>query len=203
MSSGLPTFGHRGVGFQFGRTASTRVSSTPPPHSPIQSAGSAGSGLPYGSVSAVTDPQRRGRERERDRERLLSGRPLLMRLDKMGPQETADWNEWMDNTTNRIETLERQQRSHGQTLGSTIGDITSIKNTAKPVFEDIPMYKEYVEKRFANTQDIVVNQFTNIDGRFDVVQGNFDVFDNKIKSCEAGLTAIASLATEVQAQFVN
>ena len=83
-----------------------------------------GPGIPYGSVSAVTDPQRRGRERDRDRERLLSGRPLLMRLDKMGPQETADWNEWMDNTTNRIETLERQQRAHGQTLGSTIGDIT-------------------------------------------------------------------------------
>lgn len=35
MSSGLPTVGHRGVGFQFGRTASTRVSSTPPPHNPI------------------------------------------------------------------------------------------------------------------------------------------------------------------------
>ena len=91
-SSGLPTFGHRGVGFQFGRTSHMRVSSTPPPMSPTRATGP---GIPYGSVSAVTDPQRRGRERDRDRERLLSGRPLLMRLDKDHKRLQTGTNGWI------------------------------------------------------------------------------------------------------------
>ena len=60
----------------------------------------------------------RGRQRERDRGDRQSSAPAVTRAVPMGPQETVDWLEALDNVTNQIETIERALRLHAQSMST-------------------------------------------------------------------------------------
>ena len=78
----------------------------------------------------------RGRPRPRSRERDVSGSPICVRamassqpppnirIQTVGPQETVDWLHALENFTNRMETVERALRLHGQSLGTVNEQVT-------------------------------------------------------------------------------
>ena len=60
----------------------------------------------------------RGRQRERDRGETQNSAPAVTRAVPMGPQETVDWLEALDDVTNRIETIEKALRLHVQPVSA-------------------------------------------------------------------------------------
>ena len=96
----------------------------------------------------------RGRARPRSRERgegslsppmrtAHSQPPPNIRIRTVGPQETADWLEALDNFSNRMETVERAVRLHAQTIGT-------INEQHMAQRDDYAKYKRYVEITFQN-----------------------------------------------------
>ena len=80
----------------------------------------------------------------------------------MGPQETMDWEFTIDNITNRLTTLENQNRSHAQRTADIQGAINMVDAKIVTAVEDIGEYKKFVTSRFDHFGNVAETKFNEV-----------------------------------------
>ena len=158
----------------------------------------------------------RGRARPRSRERgegslsppmrtAHSQPPPNIRIRTVGPQETADWLEALDNFSNRMETVERALRLHGQTIGT-------INEQHMAQRDDYAKYKRYVEITFQNIHKHIETKVEGIGDKMQEfvsgpmaagIQSMFDETDAKVKVLDAMVQSLAAHVNHAAAQHFD
>ena len=145
----MPQTSHRGFG-------SRARSPTPRPYPPTL-------------TSAEHCTAERESERDRPRRRAVGGASerapsdlTFVRFNSVGPQETIDWLDALDGVKNKIETIERNTVLQSTALATHEKNIGASRAVGKEISADLEQYKEYVERRFKNIQDICSGQIAEI-----------------------------------------
>ena len=107
-------------------------------------------------------------ERERDRGERQRSAPAVTRAVPMGPQETVDWLEALDNVTNRIETIERTLRLYAQNLSVEEEVKKRHQNYSVEMGNDFTAYKTYIEEMLKLTSGHIDNKVKTVE---DVLHG--------------------------------
>ena len=91
--------------------------------------------------------------------------PPNIRIQTVGPQETVDWLQALENFSNRMETVERALRLHGQTLGQINEQVTGHRG-------EYTKYKRCIENTFQNIDKHIGTQIKGADdGLNDFISG--------------------------------
>ena len=155
-------------------------------------------GRRYGSnEQGKSGPRGRSRVRSRERADHTMNRTISS-LRQMGPQETMDWDQMMDDVLSRVETMENNNRRQAQHLADQTGRIDSILDHLRDYSTDIVKYKEYVETSFKNCDSTVTTNFTNIGSQLQSHDTSIATTDNNFTIAEARLQSLADSIEELK-----
>ena len=87
--------------------------------------------------------ERGRRTRERDRDRSSSARQGI-RMTAAGPQEQQDWLHALAIVCDRLDTVERVQRLHAQSIAHGDEVTTSVGRKLRETINDIDAYKKFM-----------------------------------------------------------
>ena len=109
----------------------------------------------------------------------------------MGPQETVDWLEALDNVTNRIETIERTLRLYAQNLSVEEEVKKRHQNYSVEVGNDFTAYKTYIEETLKLISGHIDNKVKTVE---DLLHGpindNLNLLAQKSETVEVGFASL-------------
>ena len=198
----LPHFGAmttRAARFNFGR------------HTPASSNDMSDTATQHGSTERGRHPRPRSRERDvsgspvRTRNMAISQPPPNIRIQTVGPQETVDWLQALENFGNRMETVERAIRLHAQTIGT-------MNEQHMAQRDDYAKYKRYVDITFENIHKHIETKVEGIGDKMkefvngpmaDGIQSMFNDTDEKIRVLDALVQSLAAHVNQAAPQHFN
>ena len=128
----------------------------------------------------------------------------------MGPQETLDWEFTIDNITDRLNTLETQNRSHAQRTADIQGAINMVDAKIVAAVEDIGEYKKFVTTRFDHFGNVAETKFNEVGANVAGMESNFATIENncvvagrRLDAMDGALTRMVDSMRALQAAFTT
>ena len=97
----------------------------------------------------------------------------------MGPIETSEWEDLLNNVQNRLDALERNHRKLAQDSAKTNEAAGEMMKVATAIDKDYPAYKNYVEQRFKSFGEIMEAEIVKVNDKITVADNNFTAADNR------------------------